>query len=248
MTKKTLCFILAACLLLAVPALAAGGTGLRTSEAGIAFIKDKEGFSAQAYEDSTGWAIGYGTRCQAGQYPDGITEAQADALLREHLAETEGYIDKAMSALGVTLNQHQYDALASLSYNIGVGWLTSSYRLYNMLAAGIQYYTDEEIVNTFARYSNSAAGGTLDALVERRLEEALIFLYGDYGFGGTPLYEYEYKELEDDDYELFHRVWEEYSPAKFSDVPYSQWYYQYVSPLACAGIMDGYEDGSFRPP
>ena len=49
MTKKTLCFILAACLLLAVPALAAGGTGLRTSEAGIAFIKDKEGFSAQAY-------------------------------------------------------------------------------------------------------------------------------------------------------------------------------------------------------
>ena len=106
MTKKTLCFILAACLLLAVPALAAGGTGLRTSEAGIAFIKDKEGFSAQAYEDSTGWAIGYGTRCQAGQYPDGITEAQADALLRGHLAETEGYIDKAMSALGVTLNQH----------------------------------------------------------------------------------------------------------------------------------------------
>ncbi len=104
MTKKTLCFILAACLLLAVPALAAGGTGLRTSEAGIAFIKDKEGFSAQAYEDSTGWAIGYGTRCQAGQYPDGITEAQADALLREHLAETEGYIDKAMSALGVTLS------------------------------------------------------------------------------------------------------------------------------------------------
>lgn len=87
----------------------------------------------------------------------------------------------------------------------------------------------------------------LDALVERRLEEALIFLYGDYGFGGTPLYEYEYKELEDDDYELFHRVWEEYSPAKFSDVPYSQWYYQYVSPLACAGIMDGYEDGSFLP-
>ncbi|MFR5783140.1 MAG: S-layer homology domain-containing protein, partial [Oscillospiraceae bacterium] len=46
---------------------------------------------------------------------------------------------------------------------------------------------------------------------------------------------------------LFHRVWAEYSPAKFSDVPYSQWYYQYVSPLACAGIMDGYEDGSFRP-
>ena len=86
-----------------------------------------------------------------------------------------------MSALGVTLNQHQYDALASLSYNIGVGWLTSSYRLYNMLAAGIQYYTDEEIVNTFARYSNSAAGGTLDALVERRLDNVVYRL----GFAKT---------------------------------------------------------------
>ena len=53
MTKKTLCFILAACLLLAVPALAAGGTGLRTSEAGIAFIKDKEGFSARIHRCKT---------------------------------------------------------------------------------------------------------------------------------------------------------------------------------------------------
>ena len=90
MTKKTLCFILAACLLLAVPALAAGGTGLRTSEAGIAFIKDKEGFSAQAYEDSTGWAIGYGTRCQAGQYPDGITAARASG--RDRGLHRQGHV------------------------------------------------------------------------------------------------------------------------------------------------------------
>ena len=249
MIKKTLCLILAACLVLAVPALAADNApALRTSEAGIAFIKDKEGFAQTAYEDSLGWAIGYGTRCEPGEYPNGITEAEADALLRQHLAETESYIDSAMSSLGVTLNQHQYDALASLTYNIGVGWFHSGYRLYNMLSAGIQYYTDEYIVNTFARYSNSASGeGTLDALVQRRLEEALIFLYGDYEFGGTPLYEYEYKELADGDYELFHRVWAEYSTAKFSDVPYTQWYYEYVSPLTYAGIMDGYEDGSFRP-
>ncbi|MFR5782504.1 MAG: lysozyme [Oscillospiraceae bacterium] len=201
-----------------------------------------EGFAQTAYEDSLGWAIGYGTRCEPGEYPNGITEAEADALLRQHLAETESYIDSAMSSLGVTLNQHQYDALASLTYNIGVGWFHSGYRLYNMLSAGIQYYTDEYIVNTFARYSNSASGeGTLDALVQRRLEEALIFLYGDYEFGGTPLYEYEYKELADGDYELFHRVWAEYSPAKFSDVPYTQWYYEYVSPLTYAGI-NGYEE------
>lgn len=110
MIKKTLCLILAACLVLAVPALAADNApALRTSEAGIAFIKDKEGFAQTAYEDSLGWAIGYGTRCEPGEYPNGITEAEADALLRQHLAETESYIDSAMSSLGVTLNQHQYD-------------------------------------------------------------------------------------------------------------------------------------------
>ena len=65
--------------------------------------------------------------------PNGITEAEADALLRQHLAETESYIDSAMSSLGVTLNQHQYDALASLTYNIGVGWFHSGYRLQHAL-------------------------------------------------------------------------------------------------------------------
>ena len=77
MIKKTLCLIIAACLVLAVPALAADTPALRTSEAGIAFIKDKEGFAATAYEDSLGWAIGYGTRCEPGEYPNGITEAEA---------------------------------------------------------------------------------------------------------------------------------------------------------------------------
>ena len=129
MIKKTLCLILAACLVLAVPALAADTPSLRTSEAGIAFIKDKEGFAQTAYEDSLGWAIGYGTRCEPGEYPNGITEAEADALLRQHLVETESYIDSAMASLGVTLNQHQYDALASLTYSIGVGWFHSGYRL-----------------------------------------------------------------------------------------------------------------------
>ena len=247
MTKRIICCVLALALLLAVPALAAGSNGLRTSEAGISFIKEHEGFSATAYEDSVGWAIGYGTHCDVSAYPNGITEAEADALLRQHLRETESYIDSAMAGIGVTLSQNQYDALASLTYNIGVGWLHSGYRLYNMLAAGIQYYTEEYIVNTFARYSNTQGQDTVEALVQRRFEEALIFVYGDYGTGGTPLYEFEYRELEDGDYELYHRVWGQYSPGLYSDVPYTQWYYRYVSPLSAAGIFDGYEDGSFRP-
>lgn len=246
MLKKTICLAIVVALLCAVPAFAADAEP-KTSEAGILFIKEQEGFSATAYEDSVGWAIGYGTHCDVSLYPDGITEAEADRLLREHLVEIEGYIDNAMAGLGVKLTQNQYDAVASLTYNLGVGWLHSGYRLYNILAYGTHNYTDEYIVNAFARYSNTAGENTVEQLVERRFKEAMIFLYADYGFGGTPLYEFEYKQLDDDEYELYHRVWAEYSPARFSDVPYTQWYYQYISPLTYAGIIDGYPDGSFRP-
>lgn len=246
MLKKITCLVVVMALLCAVPVFAAEPE-LKTSEAGIQFIKEQEGFSATAYEDSIGWAIGYGTHCDVSLYPNGITEEEADRLLREHLVETEGYIDNALAELGTTLSQYQYDAISSLTYNIGVGWLHSGYRLYNVLAYGVHNYTDEYIVNIFARYSNTLGEDTVEQLVERRFREALIFLYGDYGFGGTPKYEFEYKVLEDGDYELYHRVWAEYSEAKFSDVPYTEWYYVYVSPLTYAGVIDGYPDGSFRP-
>ena len=56
-----------------------GGSGedpvtLKTSEACIQFIKDHEGFSKFAYWDYGQWTIGYGTRCEENEFPDGITE------------------------------------------------------------------------------------------------------------------------------------------------------------------------------
>ena len=62
MLKKITCLVVVMALLCAVPVFAAEPE-LKTSEAGIQFIKEQEGFSATAYEDSIGWAIGYGTHC-----------------------------------------------------------------------------------------------------------------------------------------------------------------------------------------
>ena len=114
MIKKTLCLIIAACLVLAVPALAADTPALRTSEAGIAFIKDKEGFAATAYEDSLGWAIGYGTRCEPGEYPNGITEAEADALLTS-IGFPREIIDRVCWIVG---RHHTYTDIQGLDYQI----------------------------------------------------------------------------------------------------------------------------------
>ena len=98
-----------------------------------------------------------------------------------------------------------------------------------MLSAGIQYYTDEYIVNTFARYSNSASGeGTLDALVQRRLESPHLPLRR-LRVRRHPLSMSTVQGCRRRLRALPPRLGR-VLPAKFSDVPYTQWYYEYVSP------------------
>ena len=58
---------------------------LRTTEPMIDFIKQKEGFQEKAAWDYAQYSIGYGSACGRDEYPNGITEAQADVLLRQML-------------------------------------------------------------------------------------------------------------------------------------------------------------------
>lgn len=60
----------------------------------IALLKSKEGFRATAYWDYSQYSIGYGSACTKDEYPNGITEAQADILLREMLQGFEEKLDK----------------------------------------------------------------------------------------------------------------------------------------------------------
>lgn len=238
------CIVLVLSLLGGVPALAAdGGTRMTTSEAGITFIKYYEGFRSQPYPDGTGYAIGYGTHVDTSAYPNGITEEQADALLRGILSAMEDALyDKLLNKYNVTLTQNQFDALMDLTYNLSVSWMSTDYRLFNMLAGGIGRYGDEEIIDTFARYSK-AGSSVLDSLAWRRLADAKVFLYGDYKFGGTQNYEY---DLDADGYPNFHTVrW--LTISKFSDVNVNLWSYGYIAPLTFLGVVEGYGDGSFRP-
>jgi GH24 family phage-related lysozyme (muramidase) len=89
---------------------------VRTSDRGIAFIKEREGFVDHAYQDSVGvWTKGYGST--ANVHPgDTITEEDAAALLRAEVVHYENCIDHHVT---VDMNQNEYDALVSLCYNIG---------------------------------------------------------------------------------------------------------------------------------
>ncbi len=153
---------------------------LRTSEQLIALLKQKEGFRATAYWDYAQYSIGYGSACTKDEYPNGITEAQADLLLREMLQKFETSLDKFLQDSNLTLTDNQYDALISLTYNIGAGWMKDT-RLSKLLQSG--NYTNNEIASAIGIWCHVKENGVTsihNGLVSRRIAEINVFLYGDY--------------------------------------------------------------------
>jgi GH24 family phage-related lysozyme (muramidase) len=163
--------------------------GMTASEQVIQMIKDYEGFRSNVYWDSGSAYIGYGTICRSTDYPNGISREKADALLREAVHIKEDSINNVLSKYGVQLTQPQFDALVDLSYNIGTAWMSSSSRMFAYLKNSFQGNTELEIVNAFGTWCH--VGRSVSAeLVERRIREAKIFLYGDYTGTVGPTYKY----------------------------------------------------------
>jgi len=175
---------------------AGGDEAMAISEAGIRFIEKFEGFSSYEYSDSSQWYIGYGTGCNKGDYPDGVSKEEAEELLRKALREIEDSVGDFIDENRIELTQHQFDALVSFTYNLGTSWMNSSNRLRSCLIDGAGNDTDIEIVNAIGIWCHS--GGTInDLLIERRLAEAMLFLYDDYESGGAQNYSYLYFDAGD---------------------------------------------------
>ena len=144
------------------------------SDKGIDFLKSVEGFSATKYWDYSQWSIGYGTGCAENEYPNGITEPEAEKLLRSAVVKYEIYLNTFLYNNNIDLNQNQYDALVSLTYNCGNIW-NDSFTLRTYLINGISKYTNEQITAAFGE--KVYAGGSINqGLVNRRKKEAALFL------------------------------------------------------------------------
>lgn len=140
---------------------------MRISDAGLALIKQAEGGELTAYQDAAGvWTIGYGhTRgVKAG---DRITQAQAEALLREDIRVAETVVSTNVKT---ALTQHQADALCSFVFNLGAGHFVRSALLKKLNAGDINGAADE-----FSRWIY-ADGKRLNGLVRRRAAERALFL------------------------------------------------------------------------
>ena len=160
---------------------------LRTTESGVEFIKLREGFTEKAYWDYSQYSIGYGTRCEKNEYPNGITKEEADVLLRLKLQEIEATLDAFLQRNGISLDDAQYDALVSFTYNVGATWMSSSYRLGALLAAG--KYSVNELACAMGIWCHVTIDGKTvihNSLINRRMLELKLFLYGDYAGTDSP--------------------------------------------------------------
>ena len=189
--KKILSLSLCALLLLTLlPSAALAVETFTTSDEGIALIEEYEGFRDMPYSDDNGnWYIGYGTSCDPEDYPHGITEGEADELLQEALASKEEAVNQLLLDYGISVTQYQFDAMVSMTYTLGTQWMNPTYRFCGYLIQGIENYSEVEVVNAIATWCHSG-DDPLDHLVERRLTEAYLFLYGEYENDGAENYRY----------------------------------------------------------
>lgn len=152
---------------------------LRTTAEGLAFIKSHEGFSSGGYSDNTQVSIGYGSSTgyaeKYGFPTDYITRAQAHELLVCVVYELEQSLNSFLTANRLTLTDPQYDALISFTYNLGTGWL-SGCRLSRHLVNG---YTYNQFASAMGIWCH-VGSDILQGLVNRRLDEIVLFLDGKY--------------------------------------------------------------------
>lgn len=167
-----------------MPSMAAD---MSVSQDCIDFIKSKEGFYKDMYTYGDSWLIGYGTLCEEGEYPDGISEEKAEELLREELKKHEAEVQSFADKNGIKLQQHQYDALVSFTYNLGSGWLSGNSKLVRILKG--EQATREEVVDAFGIWCH-AGGKVQDGLAKRRIQEALMYLDGKYNAKQDSVYAY----------------------------------------------------------
>lgn len=141
------------------------------SDNGYAFISQEEGVRTNAYQDSVGiWTIGIGFI-----QVNGIKVQQGDTLTLDQikgqfLQQITKYEDAVNSCVTSTINQNQFDALTSFSFNEGTHALPGSHLLGKINTDP----NDPTITDAFAQW-NRAGGRVIPGLVKRRAAEAQLY-------------------------------------------------------------------------
>ena len=148
---------------------------MRTSSKGLGLIKAHEGKRLAAYLCPAGvWTIGYGHTSAAGDPAVAagmtITAQEADAILSNDIDLFEDGVAKLLRKARVNLVEpHEFDAMVSLAFNLGLGAFARSTVLARYLRG------DKAGAGAAFSFWVKANGQTLAGLVRRRKAEAKLF-------------------------------------------------------------------------
>lgn len=142
------------------------GYAPRVAQYGLNFIKEKEGYRSVAYQDAVNkWTIGYGHTATAKRGMK-ITPLEGEKLLRKDVRRFEVCVWKKANRI---LEEHQFAALVSFTYNLGCGVLKRG------ILKGIRNGNDALVAHKIKLYIY-AGGRVLRGLVIRRKEEARFYM------------------------------------------------------------------------
>ncbi len=137
---------------------------------GLALIKRFEGFAPEIYICPGGWpTIGYGHVVrdeEREQFADGIDEAQGEDLLRRDVETAERAV---LRLVRVPLEDGQFDALSSFTFNLGAGALQRS-----KLRCKVNREEHAAVPAEFRRWVWTG-GRKLKGLIRRREAEAGLY-------------------------------------------------------------------------
>ena len=146
---------------------------MNVSKAGILLIKHHEGVRSRPYRCPANlWTVGVGHLIGNGKsLPDSwnrtFTETEIDGILKSDLRRFELGVHKMLP--NVLLRQHEFDALVSFCFNLGLGCFQRS-TLRQALLRGDKKAAMESLV----KYCR-AGGKILKGLQTRRLDEKALF-------------------------------------------------------------------------
>jgi len=147
---------------------------MEISKTGLDFIKKQEGEVLTAYRDSAGvWTIGVG-HTKTARRGMTITSAESSELLNKDLDEAEKAVNRVIK---VAINQNQFDALVSLTFNIGTDALAQSslvryLNIKNYVEAGKRFLLWNKITKVI---KGRKVAIELKGLTKRREREKALF-------------------------------------------------------------------------
>ena len=143
---------------------------MKTSQEGVNLIKSFEGLETRAYVCPAGiLTVGYGHTgpdVYSGQI---VSVQQAEQLLKDDLGEAEKAVNDYVK---VSINQNQFDALVSFTFNVGTGAFESSTLLKRLNSKENPCTVAKE---ELPRWAKGSGNEVLQGLLRRRSAEVEMF-------------------------------------------------------------------------